>query len=131
MKRQTPINKPIPISNKYGLILFYKIEQLGEDKDPNDRFLILDSNREYFNDLMFLEEDREEEITELLKFVENSTLQEMCYIYDYKIYNTWEECLINEYSKYEDMKTEEDLLATGYVNKIADRYGKKYYCFKL
>ena len=131
MKKQTPINKPIPIHNKHGLILFYMIEQRGQEKSGDDRFLILDSNKEYFNDLMFLEDNREEEIAEFLKFVENSTLQEMCYIYDYKIYNTWEDCLHNEYLEYEDMKTEEDLLATGYVNKIADIYGKEYYCFKL
>lgn len=131
MKKQTPINKPIPIRNKHDLNLFYMIEQLGQEKSGNDRFLILDSNKNYFNDFILQEDNREQEIVAIKSCIEKTTLKNMCDFYGYKIYNTWEDCLHNEYLEYEDMKTEEDLLATGYVNKIADRYGKEYYCFKL
>ena len=120
------INTPIKINNKNEIEFYYQIEQLGNEQSCDDRFLILDSNKQYFNDFCLHEEDRQEEIKGILNVLEQTDLKEMCYIYDYYLYNSIEELSQEEYQ--EDL-TEKQILDFGYTNKFLVK-GKTYYTFK-
>lgn len=120
------INTPIKINNKNGIKFYYLIEQLGVEESYDDRFLILDSNKQYFNDFCLHEENRQEEIKGILNVLEQTDLKEICYYYDYHLYNNIKELSQKEYE--EDL-TEKQILDFGYTNKFLVK-GQTYYAFK-
>lgn len=60
------------VNNANGIKLFYEIEK------ENNRLCILDSNKEYFNDLTLDYEDTKKDIEFIQKTLEQTTLEEMC-----------------------------------------------------
>lgn len=123
---KTPINKQLKVNNKNGLELYYKIEKANKlEQSRDDRFLILDSSQNYFNDFILDEDDREEEIQALLKCLETTTIEEMASIYDYQLYD-------NRKKVCKDLEeTEDTLLDNEYVNRIVDtKRNKVWYCVK-
>lgn len=120
------INEAVKIDNKNGIDFYYYIEQHENEESADDRLLILDSNKQYFNDFLLQEDDRQEEIKAILDILEATTLKEMCYIYDYQLFNN-----SNKLSKfaYGEILTKEEILDTGYVNTFCVN-GQLFYALK-
>lgn len=60
------------VNNTNGIKLFYEIEL------DNNRVCILDSNKNYFDDLTLDYEDTQKDIEFIQKVLEQTTLEEMC-----------------------------------------------------
>ena len=122
----TPINEPLKINNKCGIEFYYEIEQQDNEQSANDRLVILDSNKQYFNDFLLQEDDREEEIKALLDVLEATTLQEMCYHYDYQIFSNLTQLSQFAYGK---VLTKDEIFEAGYTN-VFNVNGKTFFALK-
>ena len=117
------------VNNKNGLDFYYEIEDL-EHGFTYERLVILDSNKNYFNDFVLDEPDRQEEIESILNILENTTIEEMCCYYDYQMFDSIEK--LKDYMEYKTEDTwwaDEELLQNEYVNIIKDNQNI-YYCLK-
>lgn len=122
----TPINEPLKVNNKCGIEFYYEIEQQGKEQSADDRLIILDSNKQYFNDFLLQEDDREQEIKAIVDILEATTLEEMCYYYDYQIFDNLEK--LSQYA-YGKILSQDELFDTGYVN-IFRANGKTLFALK-
>ena len=120
------INEAVKIDNKNGIDFYYYIKQHESEENADDRLFILDSNKQYFNDFLLKEDNRDVEIKSILDVLEKTTLKEMCYIYDYQLFNNF-----NKLSKfaYGEILTREEIFDTGYVNTFYVN-GQLFYALK-
>lgn len=109
----TPINEPLKVNNKCGIEFYYEIEQQGKEQSADDRLIILDSDKQYFNDFLLQEDDREAEIKGILMTLEKTDLENMCLYYDYQIFSSLTQ--LSQYA-YGEILTKDELFDTGYVN---------------
>lgn len=109
----TPINEPLKVNNKCGIEFYYEIEQQYTQPGADDRLVILDSNKQYFNDFLLQEDDREEEIKGIVKTLEETDLKEMCYVYDYQIFDSLTK--LSQYA-YGEILTRDEIFDAGYTN---------------
>lgn len=107
------INEAVKIDNKNGIDFYYYIEQHKAEQSADDRLLILDSNKQYFNDFLLQEDDRKEEIKAILDTLEATTLKEMCYIYGYQIFDSLTK--LSQYA-YGKILTRDEIIDAGYTN---------------
>ena len=116
------------VNNKNGLELYYDIED-NEHGFDYERFVIYDSNKHYINDMVFNESDRQEETKSCLKIVENTSIKELCYYYNYELFENLDDLLkyINS-EGFEDF-TKDNILENEYLNIIKSN-DKVYYCWK-
>lgn len=110
---RTKVNEPIKVNNKNGIDFYYEIEQFGKEQSCDDRLVILDSKKQYFNDFLLQEDDREEEIKGIVKTLEETDLKEMCYVYDYQIFDSLTK--LSQYA-YGEILTRDEIFDAGYTN---------------
>ena len=110
---KTKVNEPIKVNNKNGIDFYYEIEQFGKEQSYDDRLIILDSKKQYFNDFLLQEDDREEEIKGIVKTLEETDLKEMCYVYDYQIFDSLTK--LSQYA-YGKILTRDEIFDAGYTN---------------
>lgn len=109
----TPINEPLKVNNRCGIDFYYEIEQQGKEQSFDDRLVILDSKKQYFNDFILQEDDREEEIKGIVNVLESTTLEEMCYNYGYHIFESLTK--LSQYA-YGKILTKDEIFDAGYTN---------------
>ena len=72
------------VKNKHGIKMYWEFAI-----DIN-KINILDSKKNYFNDLYY-ETNTLEELKDIIDILENTTLESMCEFFNAKLYNTLEE----------------------------------------
>ena len=95
------------VKNKTGIVMYWELA-----KDTN-KVNILDSRKNYFNDLYYECEDSEQDIKDIVEMLENTDLQNMCDFFWVSRYDTVEELI-----HYEDLYDydENTVIDNDYVN---------------
>lgn len=78
------------VKNKNGVIMYW------EFSSDTHKVNILDSRQNYFNDLYYEPEYKEEDVKDIIKMLEETTLQEMCNFFGARRYDTMEELIHHE-----------------------------------
>lgn len=96
------------VKNKNNIKMFYELEL------NNNRICILDSNKDYFNDLSLdYNEKVKDEETAIRKMLEETDLQSMCGFFNARKYDN-----LQELCKYEEFDTELDAINNPNINKF-------------
>ena len=89
------------VNNENGIEMYWELSI------DSNKVLILDSNKKYFNDLYFDEDENDEDLKCVINMLERTTLQEMCYFFGATLYedkkellNTLVDCNINDEDDY-------------------------------
>lgn len=108
------------VNNKNGIDFYYEI-----DKEQN-RFVIYDSSKIYFNDLELEEDDYKNNFKELIEMLEQTDIKEMCYFFGSNLYDDYEKLIReNDLTNYK----EDNILNCDYVNRFVVN-DKVYYTYQ-
>lgn len=90
------------INNKNGIKMYW------ERAKDIDKINIYDSNKKYFNDL-YIDNKKDKDITDIIKTLEETTLEDMCDFFDTKLYHSLDAVSFEEDVSFEDLKNNEYL----------------------
>lgn len=75
------------VKNKHGIVMYWDLSINA------NTLLILDSNRKYFNDLYYEEDENDEDLNSIVEMLERTTLPEMCAFFGTTLYEDKRELL--------------------------------------